>query len=49
MIRRPVTNNPKKGPIKCLMCSRDATTEVIMEMEEVIVVQKYCDWCLRIQ
>jgi hypothetical protein len=49
MIKRPVTLDSKKETGKCLMCSRDATTEVIRELEKVQVVEKYCDLCLQTQ
>src|ERR1044072_4869659 len=44
--RRLTTLNSKKLPTKCLACSSNTTTEVLMEIEGVIVRQTYCDQCL---
>lgn len=46
MIKRPITLNSKNAPGKCMICSKDATTEVLEELEGVQVLERYCDLCL---
>lgn len=44
--KRLVALNSKKRPIKCVACYLDATTEVLLETDGIIVRQTYCDECL---
>jgi hypothetical protein len=44
--KRPVSLSTKKSPGLCIVCSAIATTEALFKVENVTVVQRYCDKCL---
>lgn len=43
---RPVSVSTKKLPGFCVKCSAVATTEALFQLEDAILVQRYCDKCL---
>jgi hypothetical protein len=43
---RPAQPDKYRLPTKCSFCDRKATTEAFFQLENCLVVQKYCDECL---
>ena len=41
---RPV--DPKKSPGFCVICSALATTQALFQLEDAVIIQRYCDKCL---
>lgn len=45
-LTRPVTLGTKKMPGFCIRCSAIATTEALFQLDDAVVIQRYCDGCL---
>ena len=44
---RPATSSNKKASGFCIICASAATTEALFKIDGAIVIQRYCDACLR--
>ena len=44
---RPATSSNKKASGFCIICAATATTEALFKIDGAIVIQRYCDACLR--
>ena len=44
---RPATSSNKKASGFCITCAATATTEALFKIDGAIVIQRYCDACLR--
>lgn len=49
---KPYETRPAKSSIKkvfgfCITCAATATTEALFKLEDAMVIQKYCEACLR--
>jgi hypothetical protein len=43
---RPIEKKKHQMPSYCMLCPDVATKEVLYELENCVVVQRYCDKCL---
>lgn len=43
---RPVKSNTKKSSGFCVTCSAMATTEALFQLEDAVIIQRFCDKCL---
>ena len=43
---RPASSSTKKGPGFCIVCGKIATTEALFQLEDVVIIQRFCDNCL---
>lgn len=44
---RPAISSTKKASGFCITCAAVATTEALFKLEGAIIIQRYCDACLR--
>ena len=40
---RPAANGTNKSPGFCIVCAAPATTEALFQLEDAIVIQRFCD------
>jgi hypothetical protein len=40
---RSASNGTKKAPGFCITCSAVATTEALFQLEDAVVIQRFCD------
>lgn len=43
---RPATSSTKKAPGFCIVCGAVATTEALFQLDDAVIIQRYCDKCL---
>jgi hypothetical protein len=43
---RPVSVTTTGTPTFCIVCSKKATMEALFQLDECMIVQKYCEKCL---
>jgi len=43
---RSATSSAKKAPGFCIVCGKIATTEALFQLEDAVVIQRFCDICL---
>lgn len=41
--KRPAANGSSKSPGFCIVCSAVATTEALFQLEDAVILQRYCD------
>jgi len=45
---RPATTSTKKAPGFCITCGKIATTEALFQLEDAVIIQRFCDNCLHL-
>jgi hypothetical protein len=43
---RPVTLSTKQAPGFCIVCGALATKIALFQLEDAVIIQRYCDKCL---
>jgi hypothetical protein len=43
---KPATLSTKQAPGFCVTCSAVATTIALFQLEDAVIIQRYCDKCL---
>jgi|GEM_PF-1207033 len=43
---RPATTSTKKASGFCIICSNVATTEALFQLQDAVIIQRFCDKCL---
>ena len=43
---RPALSSTKKSAGFCILCSKTATTEALFQLEDAVIIQRFCDKCL---
>lgn len=43
---RSASTGTKNAPGFCVSCAAVATTEALFQMEDAVIIQRYCDKCL---
>jgi hypothetical protein len=45
---RPALTSTKKSPGFCIVCGKVATTEALFQLKDAVVIQRFCDGCLKL-
>lgn len=43
---RPASTGTKKASGFCIVCGKVATTEALFQLQDAVIIQRYCDICL---
>jgi hypothetical protein len=43
---KPATMSTKQSPGICIVCSKVATTVALFQLQDAVIIQRYCDGCL---
>jgi hypothetical protein len=43
---RPASAGTNKSPGFCVVCAAVATTEALFQLQDAVIIQRYCDKCL---
>lgn len=43
---RPASTSTKKASGFCIVCGKVATTEALFQLQDAVIIQRFCDICL---